>query len=84
MNQTIKIAVDAMGGENSPEKVLKGIQIHSNSTENVFYNIFGDKNKIEPILKKIKFNNNNCKIIHAENTIHDTDSPLSAAKKAAA
>ena len=81
MNQTIKIAVDAMGGENSPEKVLKGIQIHSNSAENVFYNIFGDKDKIEPIIKKIKFNLNNCKIIHAKNIIHDTDSPLSAAKK---
>ena len=81
MNQTIKIAVDAMGGENSPEKVLKGIQIHSNSSENVFYNIFGDKDKIEPIIKKIKFNLNNCKIIHAKNIIHDTDSPLSAAKK---
>ena len=81
MNQTIKIAVDAMGGENSPEKVLKGIQIHSNSAENVFYNIFGDKDKIEPIIKKIKFNLNNSKIIHAKNIIHDTDSPLSAAKK---
>ena len=81
MNQTIKIAVDAMGGENSPEKVLKGIQIHSNSTENVFYNIFGDKDKIEPFLNKIKFNFNNYKIIHAKNIIHDTDSPLSAAKK---
>ena len=81
MNQTIKIAIDAMGGENSPEKVLKGIQIHSNSTENVFYNIFGDKDKIEPFLNKIKFNLNNYKIIHAKNIIHDTDSPLSAAKK---
>ena len=29
MDNPIKIAVDAMGGENSPEKVIKGIEIHS-------------------------------------------------------
>ena len=31
MNNPIKIAVDAMGGENSPKKVIKGIEIHSSN-----------------------------------------------------
>ena len=28
MINSIKIAVDAMGGDNSPEKVAEGIEIH--------------------------------------------------------
>ena len=43
MNNPINIAVDAMGGENSPYKVIKGIEIHSSNAKNVFYNIFGNK-----------------------------------------
>ena len=44
MIDPIKIAIDAMGGENSPTKIIKGIEIHSLGTKNVFYNIFGDQN----------------------------------------
>ena len=40
MNNPIKIAVDAMGGENSPGKIIKGIKIHSSQTKNIYYNIF--------------------------------------------
>ncbi|MDC3162241.1 phosphate acyltransferase PlsX [Candidatus Pelagibacter sp.] len=81
MNKPISIAVDAMGGENSPGKVIKGIEIHSLETSDIFYNIFGNENSIEPLLKKTKIPNNIYKIIHTENIIKDSDSALSAAKK---
>ena len=47
MNNPIVIAVDAMGGENAPKKVIEGISIHSKSTNNIKYKLFGDKNIIE-------------------------------------
>ena len=78
MDNPIKIAIDAMGGENSPSKVIKGIEIHNSKASNVFYNIFGNKNLIKPLIKNL---NNNYKIFHTENKIEDADSPLSAAKK---
>ena len=81
MNKPISIAVDAMGGENSPGKVIKGIEIHSLETNDIFYNIFGNENSIEPLLKKTKIPTNIYKIIHTENIIKDSDSALSAAKK---
>ena len=81
MSNPIIIAIDAMGGENSPTKIIKGIEIHSLSTKNVFYNIFGDQKLIEPLIKKTKISNNSYKIIHTKNIIEDSDSPLSAAKK---
>ena len=41
MDNQIKIAVDAMGGEFS-EKVIKGLEIHHKESK-IFYNIFGVK-----------------------------------------
>ncbi len=81
MNNPIKIAVDAMGGENSPEKVINGIHIHNNNIKDIFYNIFGDQNILDPLIKKIKLPENKYKIIHTTNKIEDNDSPLSAAKR---
>ena len=81
MINSIKIAVDAMGGENSPKKVIKGIEIHSSASSNIFYNIFGDQRIIQPILSETNINKNSYKIIHTEKLIRDEDSPLAAAKK---
>ena len=81
MENPIKIAVDAMGGDNSPKKIIKGIEIHNETSKNVFYNIYGNSNLIEPLLNKTKISNNSFKIIHTDKSIEDTDSPLAAAKK---
>ena len=81
MINPIKIAVDAMGGENSPDKVIKGIEIHSSNSKDIFYNIFGDKKLIKQAINKTNLSNELYRIIHTENFIKDEDSPLSAAKK---
>ena len=54
MNNPLIIAVDAMGGDNSPNKVIDGINIHSNKSQNIFYKIFGNENLINPIIKRNK------------------------------
>ena len=81
MNKPINIAIDAMGGENSPTKIIKGIEIHNLLSNDTFYNIYGDIERIEPLIKKTKLSIKKYKIFHTQNIIKDTDSPLSAAKK---
>ena len=81
MNNPIKIAVDAMGGENSPYKIVKGIELHNLETDNVFYNIFGDKNIIDPIINSTNLKKEKFQIFHTKNLIKDEDSPLAGAKK---
>ncbi len=81
MNNPIRIAVDAMGGENSPYKIIKGIDLHNASSNNIFYNIFGNQNLILPLIKKTKLNNQNYRIFNTDKIIKDEDSPLTAAKK---
>ena len=80
MASNIKIAVDAMGGDNSPKKIIDGILVNSKENKDVVYNIFGDKDKIELHFPK-NFDKEIFNIYDTKNRILDTDSPLSAAKK---
>ena len=80
MASNIKIAVDAMGGDNSPKKIIDGILVNSKENKDVIYNIFGDKDKIELLFPK-NYNKEIFNIFDTKNKILDTDSPLSAAKK---
>ena len=80
MSGKIKIAVDAMGGENSPKKVIDGIIENYKNNRDVIYNIFGDQEKIISLLPN-NYNKEIFNIYDTKNKILDTDSPLSAAKK---
>ena len=80
MSEFIKIAVDAMGGDGSPKKVIDGI-IHNNSkNKDNFFKIFGDKNQISQLIKG-KLDQKFFEIIHTENSVKSSDSPLEAAKR---
>ena len=70
-----------MGGDNSPKKIIMGIEIHNSQSSNIFYNIFGNQDIIDPIIKKSNLTSNVYKITNTVNFIEDTDSALSAAKK---
>ncbi len=81
MINPIIIAIDAMGGDNSPNKVIEGISIHSKSSKNIKYKIFGNKNLINPLLKKYVLSDDRFDLIHTEKMVEGTDTALSAAKK---
>ena len=81
MNKPIVIAIDAMGGDNSPKKIIDGIELYSQKNNNIFYKLFGDKYLIEKSLKNKKLDNQIFEIIHTEDSIKNEDSALSAAKR---
>ncbi|NDH70751.1 MAG: phosphate acyltransferase, partial [Proteobacteria bacterium] len=80
MSDLIKIAVDAMGGDNSPKKIIDGIILNNQKNKNIFYKIFGNKTDIESCIKD-KIEKKYFDIIHTENSVKSTDSPLEAAKR---
>lgn len=80
MNKIIKIAVDAMGGDGSPKKVIDGIIHHFKNNKNSFYQIFGDKDKILPHIKG-DLSDTSFEIIHTVDIVKGTDSPLEGAKR---
>ncbi len=80
MSQIIKIAVDAMGGDGSPQKIVDGIILYQKVNNNNFFKIFGKKQEIENCIKD-RLDKKSYEIIHTEKTVKSTDSPLEAAKR---
>ena len=80
MSDLIKVAVDAMGGDGSPKKIIDGIIFNNKLNKNIFYKIFGDENKIIQLIKN-KIDDKFYEIIHTDKVIKSTDSPLEGAKR---
>ena len=80
MNKEIKIAVDAMGGDGSPKKIIDGIMHHYESSKDSFYKIFGDIDKIKKVIPE-KLKKDCYEIIHTDEVVEDTDTPLGGAKR---
>ena len=83
MTKKITIAIDAMGGENSPEKTIKGVGIFlkkNRSADDFTLKLFGDIEKIEKNISKFNINKKNLELIHTTSTVSDEESPLTAIK----
>ena len=81
MNDKVKIAVDAMGGDNAPKKIIKGIELSLKQKKDNYFYLFGKKDLIENEVKNNNLVRENSEIIDAKDIISDDESPLAAAKK---
>jgi phosphate acyltransferase len=80
MSVMIKIAVDAMGGDNSPKKIVDGVAHHHLSNKDIFYKIFGNELEINKYINN-RIHKNNFEIINTLNKVSNEDSPLEGAKR---
>ncbi len=80
MIDSVKIAIDAMGGDNSPKKIIDGIIHNHKSNKNNFYKIFGDKSEILNYLNN-EIDKSYYEIFDTKEKVKSTDSPLEAAKR---
>ena len=58
MTEKVKIAIDLMGGDNSPDKTLEGIDLFIQRNLNLndyFFYLYGDKDLVLQKLKNLKF-----------------------------
>tara|TARA_B100000029_G_scaffold315273_1_gene307718 strand:- start:2522 stop:3568 length:1047 start_codon:yes stop_codon:yes gene_type:complete len=84
MKEGIKIAIDLMGGENSPDKNLDGVNIflkRNKKIKDCFFYFFGNESEIRKKIGKYKYLNNNYKIFHTDIVVSDEASALSTIKK---
>ena len=83
MDKKITIAIDAMGGDNSPDKTIEGIKIFldkNNSNQDFLLNIFGKEDIIKEKLLKYKIDSNLINIIHSNKIVSDEETPMTAVK----
>ena len=83
MEKKITIAIDAMGGDNSPDKTIQGVGIFikKNYKNNDFLiNLFGQEEKIQEKLNFYKIPSDLIKITHTNSVVSDEETPLTAVK----
>ena len=71
----LTIAIDAMGGENSPFKTLKGSEIFSTNYQNVKLLFFGNKENIKEVINSNKLKISNYDIVDCAENVLDEDKP---------
>ena len=81
MLNKVKIAIDAMGGKDSPKKIIEGIEISLKSNQENFFSLYGKKDLLEKEIYKRKSMRKYCEIINAEDIVSDNESALAGAKK---
>ena len=74
MKNNLTIAIDAMGGDNSPYKSLKGVDIFLKNNTNIKIVLLGNKFLIEKTINDNNFLFENVEIIHTEDNITNEDS----------
>ena len=83
MTKKITIAIDAMGGDNSPKKNVEGLKIFldKNKDKNDFI-IFlhGNKNILDKEFSRLNIPQDKIKIFHTDEVVSDKETPLTAIK----
>lgn len=77
----MKIAVDVMSGEKSPEVLIDGALHAVEASKSIEVLLVGDENLIESILKKKTYQKNRVEIIHASDVISMKESPATACRR---
>ena len=83
MLKKISIAIDAMGGDNAPDKTIEGVKIFldkNRNNEDFTLNIFGKEDEINKKITKYKINTNSINIINSNSIVSDKESPMTAVK----
>lgn len=76
----MKIIVDAMGGDNAPEEIVRGV-IEAKAELNIDITLVGNKSQIEKILVNQKVNINDYEIVNADEVIINNESPTMAIRR---
>ena len=84
MLDKVKISIDVMGGDNSPDKTLEGLNLfikrNQNINDYIFY-LFGDETIINQKLSNFKYLENNYKIFDTKIVVSNELSAMSSIKK---
>lgn len=81
MQDLVKVVVDAMGGDNAPEEIVKGAIEAVNQRKDIYVYLTGKTAVIEKELQKYSFPKERVEIVHAEEVIETAEPPVMAIRK---
>ena len=81
MSENVVIALDAMGGDEAPEIVIKGVDIVRIQFPNARFLLFGDDARLQPLLNAHPGVRAVSEVRHTDQAIKGTDKPSQALRK---
>lgn len=81
MQDVVKIAVDAMGGDNAPGEIVKGVIEGVNENPNIEAYLIGKEDAVKEELKKYSYNEKQIHVVNATETIEMAEPPVMAIRK---
>ncbi|MDR0921919.1 MAG: phosphate acyltransferase PlsX [Lactobacillales bacterium] len=73
----MRIAVDAMGGDNAPKAIVEGVMLAKKNYPDIEFLLYGKKSEI----KKYVTDNTNIEIIHTDEKINSDDEPVKSIRR---
>lgn len=73
----MKISIDAMGGDNAPHEIVKGVYEALQAFEDIEIQLYGDEQKLASLITA----HDRLKVIHTDEIIAGTDEPVRAIRK---
>ena len=81
MSEMVKVAVDAMGGDNAPVEIVKGAIEAVNENSSVKICLVGAEDIIKEELKKYNYKKEQVEIVNATEVIETAEPPVMAIRK---
>ena len=81
MDEMIKVAVDAMGGDNAPMEIVKGAVDAVNENNKIKVYLTGQKDAVEKELAQYTYNKDQIEVVHATEIIETAEPPVMAIRK---
>lgn len=81
MSEYIKVAVDAMGGDNAPEVIVKGAIDAVNESKKVKVYLVGREEMVNAELAKYTYDKNQVEVVQASEVIETAEPPVMAIRK---
>ncbi|MGY3663882.1 MAG: phosphate acyltransferase PlsX [Roseburia sp. 1XD42-69] len=78
MQEKIKVAVDAMGGDNAPGEIVKGAVDAVNVRKDIQVLLVGKQDMVKEELKKYTYPKDQIEVVHAEEVIETAEPPVNA------
>ncbi len=81
MNEFVRVAVDAMGGDNAPFEIIKGAVEAVNERKDIKVLLVGKEDVLNSNLSQYTYDKERLTVIHAEDTITNDEAPVMAIRR---
>ncbi len=81
MKETVKVVLDAMGGDNAPQAAVQGAVDAINEREDIELILVGIEEKIQQELSKYTYDEKRISVVHASQVIGFDEAPVMAVRK---